>query len=544
MSPAQLGTWPRLGLLSGAAALALSVSFFLTPLVPWPDQGATLQAAISHAAGRGLTVTELNSDLARPARRWLTYFPPLYPLLVSGLLQLGASLALAVKACNAAAVLAGCLAWSRLAAGSLDGRARLVFTGLLVLTGGALVPRGGTTDMILWAGLPVWMLLLLRGCRERRLAPAAAWLAAASIIAGVLIGVRWAAAFLVISGCLHVMVEGAPTGAGRRLVLAVAHGGPATLAYASYGAFNRALGGEAANYLDYIQPRWDWSRLASVYPLEALTTIPLGLEPLLRRAWRTLDPDLSSEPLGLALRLALPALALWWLGRRAARRQVTPSGRLSACTCLTLVAFLAFMTVRFNWEGSTWSYLTEPRYFRPVGPAALLLWLFWLERLPPVRRQMAHAVLGVAALYLFQAHVRWERERLRPQESWELTAQVLERTQAPGLHVVLDNDVSTYVQPGREALVLAGYPDEASVATLQASQPVELWVVWRPHEPTVYLLDQDRDRRRVEALRKRFGLVLTWRSPRGSYDLLHASLSSQVTPGPVARQNSGPRPTR
>lgn len=523
------GGWFQAGLAAGLVGLVLSASFFLTPLQPWPDQGGMLEAALRHSQGLGLTVLTSTSDLTRVEPRPLTYFPPLYPLVVSALLRLGAPVEMAVKALNALALLAGCLGWCRLAWPLLTGPAvRAAFCALLVLAAGGLVPKGGTADLLLWAALPAWLLLVLRASDAERLPVAVGWALVASACAGGLIALRWAAAFLVPAGCLFLLLTRVRSlGLARALATAAAHGLPATLVYAGLTLWNRQRSAQAS-YLDFLQPAWDFEHLLTLYPFEALTTVPLGIEALLRRAWRFVDPAFSHVLLGGLLRVGLPLVLIAVL-LRAVRR----SGGLAACpaqvrlglaTCAALVVFLAFMTVRYNWQATSWSYLDEARYFRPVWPAALFSWLWLTGALPPRGRRAALTILAFATVYLLQAQVRWELQRQRPQESWELTSAVLSRSAAPGLHVVLDNDVSNYVLAARPDVLLQGYPAPDDLDQLQVGRPADLWLVWRPNEPTPYVLDRDRDQKRVEALRARFGAVSVWRSSQGSYELLHARL--------------------
>src|SRR5882724_2325902 len=80
--------WPLVAVFVTLAQL-LSISFYATPLRPWTDQGLMLDAAGHYARGEGLTVATPTRDLTNVELRPLTYFPPLYPLLVAVLIKAG-----------------------------------------------------------------------------------------------------------------------------------------------------------------------------------------------------------------------------------------------------------------------------------------------------------------------------------------------------------------------------------------------------------------------------------------------------------------------
>jgi len=89
--------------------------------------------------------------------------------------------------------------------------------------------------------------------------------------------------------------------------------------------------------------------------------------------------------------------------------------RVIGVTAVTLVAFLAAMTVRFNVPGvNDWGYFGEPRYYRLILPAAALFWLTLVEELDGLRwaRTAALALLTVGIVYLLQAQVRFEQQYL------------------------------------------------------------------------------------------------------------------------------------
>jgi hypothetical protein len=190
-----------------------------------------------------------------------------------------------------------------------------------------------------------------------------------------------------------------------------------------------------------------------------------------------------------------------------------------------LVAFLAWMALRYNWDFVDWSFLSEPRYYRPFLPAFLLGWLLLLDRRNAIpRRWLAGvALLALSSLYLLQAAARSERSLLREHdESLELVARVRSLSALPGLNVVFDTDVSDYVLHPETNLIANSYPPESELSRVHLGRPATLWLVRRVHETTAYVLDRDADRRRFETLKGQFHATRVWISSGGSYEIYGA----------------------
>jgi hypothetical protein len=523
-------------------ALGLSWHFFVQPLRPWPDQGWVLQAAVRHARGDGLT-TQMNSaddDLTALSYDRLVYFPPLYPLLVSALLRTGLTVDAAVQLINAVALVLGVIGWLILASRYRSSLLlRVLFAGLLVMAGtrwgSAMVPKGGTADYIFWAATPYWFLLVLAARAAPTPARLFGCLAGASVLTAVLIGVRWAAVVLIPAGGLALLwPDGRRVFLGRCLVAAF-YALPAVGAYWAYGAVNRAYSQAGGNLLSFITPKWEFGRLATLYPFESLFAIPLGLDALLGRAYRAVDPGLALVPWGVLFRVALPLLllaALLWAWRRRGADEPDRARDLRVVVgiqWLTVVLFLAYLAVRYSWgEGNDWSYLDEPRYFRPLWPAAALFWLSLVnERIMRIRlaRTIAVGILLTSLIYLLQAHVRTEVRRLTvPDESWQLVERVRKLAAHPGLQVVCDTDVSDYIVSAGPNLLARGYPAVAQAPRLVVTRAADLWLVRRPNERTAYVSEPEFDARRFWALARRFGARRVWVSSNGNYELYHARL--------------------
>ena len=498
----------------GAALLALALSwdFFAQSLDPWPDQAWILLAAERHHEGKGLTtlIDATSDDLAVTDYRRLVYFPPGYPLLVSALRSTGLPVATIVKTINAAALVIGLAGWMLLAGTVLRSRVwRLLFALLLVLACRGTIPKGGTTDYVFWALLPWWFLALSR----KRLR----WLVAAGAIVAVMIGFRWAAVILIPAGAVIAFFE-------CGLAFAAAYAAIPTITFGVISLVNRVISGHASSILSYVRPALHWDLLASYYPFEAAFARPLAIEPLLTRVCRAIDPAMTRTIWEVLFRLLIPLALIVLLV--IARRRGTPIEflRRVAITYLFLVAMLAYMTVRYNWSGVHWTYLEEPRYYLPFFPAFALFWLVIAERVPT---RAAMVVAAVAIVYLGQAEVRWTATRLR---AGETDAPLLARLGAIAhdgttRSVVFDVDVSRYLLWDSDRFSPRLYSDEATTARLHTTRPVDVWIVERPDQKTAYAADPQFDRKRLDALLRRFHPAPAWTSPDGRFRLYHALLT-------------------
>jgi hypothetical protein len=511
-------------------ALGLMGQFLLKPLRPWWDESRLLQSAVRHARGEGLTYTAPPTELTQAAYQPMTHWPPVYPLMVSGLMRAGLSAETAAKGINVVALVLGLLGWLGLAGRFLPGMThRCLFAALLVFASGATDLAGYTTDFLLWAAMPYWFGCMLRARATVGAGRAWAWTLAAAILVAVLIGVRWASVFLAPAGVAAILWPGPKASRWHgRLARAAAYGLAAVVGYA---ALKR--GGGYHSGMSYI-PKWEFENLATLYPFEALFSAPLGLRTVLVRAGVAAGSGLP----GLAIRAVVPVLCLVFLfaawRRRPARSVATSDiremGLLFGLSAASLLAMLSYMAVRFRPDDLTgWSYLAEPRYFQPLYPAAALFWLMTVTALGGVRwlarGAAAVAGLAVACVALGEARGQYHRGRT-PDESWELVQQVRGLEARDGVQVVVSDSVADYVVGAGPALVLAESADYARLPT-RVSQEADLWVIASPTS------------KGLGVLRERFNLSVAWVSSGGGYALYHARI------GPAGRGacDEGP-PTR
>jgi len=505
------------GLTGALLAVALSWDFFALSLDPWPDQAWILLAAERHHRGLGLTtmMDGAPDDLSVTDYRRLTYFPPGYPLLVSALRSTGASIESIVKAINAIALVAGFIGWMWLAGRLLTSRwSRLLFALLLVLACRGTIPRGGTTDYVFWALLPFWFLLF----DKRR------WVWAGVTVA-VMIGFRWAALVLVLAGSAALLLDWSRKRSWKRVFAAALYAAIPTLVFGGISIANRVLSGGASSILSYVESSWRFDLLATLYPFEALFARPMALEPLLSRIGRALPVNAVALPVSaVVLRLVIPLalIVLLVVFARVKRDRFTD---LLGLLFLSLVALLSYMSVRHNWTGVNWSYLEEPRYYLPVFPAIALFWLAMGESIQARTVRTAWLILlSVAVLYVGQAEVRWTATRLRAgEEDRPLLAQLARIARSsPRRAVIFDMDTSRYLLWDSEKFAPRLYP--APSQTLQASKPVDVWIVERLGQRTAYVSDPRFDRKRLDALRARFNPAMEWSD--GSFRLYHATLGA------------------
>ena len=177
------------------------------------DMGVQIEAGYRLVSGFGLTHSSFDlwgslRDLTKPVqRKYLTAFPPFLSLYVAGALFLGLSLVTSLKLLFGFVTLAGWLGWAligsllmsrRLDLKNVKAPAHILIACLLPLL---FTPPWQGTDIILWAGTPFVILLLLSSLEVD-----SQWrcIAAAGLLSGFLYSVRYASAYLAVAAFLII----------------------------------------------------------------------------------------------------------------------------------------------------------------------------------------------------------------------------------------------------------------------------------------------------------------------------------------------------
>lgn len=195
-----------------ASTCLIIAARLLKPIVIHWDLSIQLEAAYRFIDGMGLTTAfSPRLDLSQPpVSEKLTHFPPGLSMAVVPFLYFGIPIGIALKIIYATTTLIGGTGWAALAARTLSNQLiiwKLKFpihwamAALLPIQFTPLWTNQGT-DIILWAGLPVVALLLF----PSGLNPLCLWFTLFSgVLVGVLISVRYAAAFLLLFAPLLIL---------------------------------------------------------------------------------------------------------------------------------------------------------------------------------------------------------------------------------------------------------------------------------------------------------------------------------------------------
>jgi hypothetical protein len=192
------------------SAFAVTTARVLAPFEVGKDQSVQLETAHRLAGGMGLTTTNQANppsfDLSeRPKPGYLVQWPPGLSLLVAGFLIAGLPLLASLKIIYAAATLAGWLGWALIASRLMStpitsfGRVLNVHFVLAATAPVFTTPLWNGTDVFLWAGTPLLVLLLVRTSTNRASYVA---ITGAGVLVGLLCFMRYASAFLALAAVL------------------------------------------------------------------------------------------------------------------------------------------------------------------------------------------------------------------------------------------------------------------------------------------------------------------------------------------------------
>lgn len=206
------------------SAFAITTARVLAPFEVGKDQSVQLETAHRLAGGMGLTTTNQANppsfDMSEPPKpAYLVQWPPGFSLLVAGFLLAGLPLLVSLKIIYAAATLAGWLGWALIASCLMStpikffGRVLNVHFVLAAIAPVFATPLWNGTDIFLWAGVPLLVLLLVRTSTNRNSFVA---LACGGVVFGLLCFMRYASAFLALTAVLILIQAGYP---GLKLLL-------------------------------------------------------------------------------------------------------------------------------------------------------------------------------------------------------------------------------------------------------------------------------------------------------------------------------------
>ncbi|HEY7912818.1 MAG TPA: hypothetical protein VIG62_12965 [Blastocatellia bacterium] len=200
------------------SATIITIARLLAPFEVEKDQALQMEASLRLVDGAGMTTTSVKQtsfDLSEPSKpEYLTWFPPAFSLILAGFLYLGVPLLLSLKIIYGLTTLIGWMCWAILAAGLMskpikifgrDIHLNYLIAAVIPLL---LTPPWKGTDIFLWAGIPLFVLLLLKAAKG----PSTyRYIFAASLLFGLLVSFRYASFFLGLSGFFIIVQTSWPS---------------------------------------------------------------------------------------------------------------------------------------------------------------------------------------------------------------------------------------------------------------------------------------------------------------------------------------------
>lgn len=192
------------------SALLVLCARLLAPFEVGTDQSIQLEAANRLASGLGLTTTNDANHLSRdisvpPEPGFVVQWPPGFTLLIAAFLVFGVPLIASLKLVYAVTTMVGWLGWGTLFAElavsplSIGSRSLKVHYLLAVVLPILTTPSWRGTDIFLWAGVPIFVLLLWRGSlKQTSFTP----FLLAGLLFGALCGMRYVSSFLAVAAAL------------------------------------------------------------------------------------------------------------------------------------------------------------------------------------------------------------------------------------------------------------------------------------------------------------------------------------------------------
>jgi hypothetical protein len=199
------------GLVMAAAILIVTVRV-LGPFEVGKDQASQLEAAQRLVDGRGLTTTNevprFSYDIVdAPSAKSLIWWPPGFSLIVAGFLYTGLPLLASLKIIFASTTFTGWLGWailiSRFFSKGMKIGAKVYPIHLMALFIPIFfTPKWSGTDLFLWAGIPLIVLLFFKAGATRSSKSSLVLVAIAGFFFGALYAIRYASLFLGVAAAL------------------------------------------------------------------------------------------------------------------------------------------------------------------------------------------------------------------------------------------------------------------------------------------------------------------------------------------------------
>lgn len=420
----------------GAALLVIALRLG-APFEVGKDQALQLEAALRLRNGHGLTSTydtfPLPFDISQPPQpKLLTWWPPLFSLLVAGLLLTGLPLVAALKLIYAVVTLVGWSAWgviaSALLAQPLRRRDANIPLGRLIA---ALSPlfytlSWGGTDIFLWAGIPFIVLLLINAARCASPDPS---IVSAGLLLGLLYGVRYASSFVFPASLLILLQTNFPDWRAflKRAALFL---GAALLAMAPVVIYVRLFTARGSTLPEFVDLNYGLAQLAVVMDrilnhLPVLSNSLLGT-PLLEDALARLNRRAINYVVGLLCVGALVALP-WLLAKRAVKPASSSQDHLRLSLALLPPALaLLLVTMVFITD----QYMIEVRrYHEPIRLYPILIY-YSLLAAHAISGWVKAAITAVLALFLCYVCLFLPAKLLAPAHRADLARMVLGYTPA------------------------------------------------------------------------------------------------------------------
>jgi hypothetical protein len=189
-----------------AAALLVTGARVLAPFEVGKDQGSQLEAAQRLVDGLGLTTTNdvppVSYDIVEaPNAKYLTWWPPGFSVLVAAFLFVGLPLLASLKILYALTTLAGWFAWGALVSrfvseGIKIGGRTYPFHLLVFILPILFTPKWSGTDVFLWAGVPIIILVLFKAGHTKSSKASLLLVGVAGLLFGSLYSIRYASLFM------------------------------------------------------------------------------------------------------------------------------------------------------------------------------------------------------------------------------------------------------------------------------------------------------------------------------------------------------------